>query len=144
MIKLHEGVSSQALALTPMILVKSRKFAALFTLGSVFSLGRCVNLVRERSLDGKTSFCVHSFSFLWGPWAHLRHLFSRERIPFTAVYAGTIVATLYCALAVSGSVSVCWRYMCACVLIQMHSTVLTLLFAVAQMAALVWYVCVVC
>ena len=30
----------QALALTPMILFKSRKFAALFTFGSVFTLGR--------------------------------------------------------------------------------------------------------
>ena len=30
----------QALALTPVIVVKSRKFAALFTLGSLFSMGR--------------------------------------------------------------------------------------------------------
>ncbi|XP_003387372.1 PREDICTED: protein transport protein SFT2-like [Amphimedon queenslandica] len=89
-----------ALALTPMILLKSRKFAALFTMGSLFSLG--------------------SFSFLWGPWSHLKHLLSRDRLPFTAVYVGTIIATLYFALGV-------------------HSTILTLFCAALQILALIWF-----
>ncbi len=33
-------ISPQALALSPVIVLKSRKFAALFTFGSLFSLGR--------------------------------------------------------------------------------------------------------
>jgi hypothetical protein len=70
-----------ALALTPVIVVKSRKFAALFTLGSLFSMG--------------------SFSFLWGPLAHLMHLLSCERLPFTLGYLATAIGTLYCAMRVS-------------------------------------------
>ena len=46
--------------------------------------------------------CIHnSFSFLWGPWNHLKHLLSRDRLPFTAVYIVTVVLTLYFALGVS-------------------------------------------
>lgn len=36
----HHVYLLQALALTPVIVFKSRKFAALFTLGSLFSMGR--------------------------------------------------------------------------------------------------------
>lgn len=36
----HFLLQQQAFALTPVIVVKSRKFAALFTLGSLCSLGR--------------------------------------------------------------------------------------------------------
>nr|CAD7589777.1 unnamed protein product [Timema genevievae] len=60
------------------------------------------------------------FSFLWGPINHLKHLFSRERLPFTAAYFGSLVATLYFALSV-------------------QSTPLTVLFAVAQVMALLWF-----
>lgn len=91
---------TQALALTPMILVKSRKFAALFTMGSVFSLGRCVNINRYKILLFIITLYCYSFSFLWGPWGHIKHLFSRDRLPFTAVYLLTIIATLYFALGV--------------------------------------------
>ena len=45
--------------------------------------------------------CMHSFSFLWGPWAHLVHLLSCERLPFTLGYLATAIGTLYCALSVS-------------------------------------------
>ena len=51
--------------------------------------------------------CVHiiclpnSFTFLWGPWAHLLHLLSCDRLPFTLCYLATAIGTLYCALSVS-------------------------------------------
>lgn len=89
-----------ALALTPVIVLKSRKFAALFTMGSLFSLG--------------------SFSFLWGPWEHFKHLMSLSRLPFTVVYVATAVGTLYSALV-------------------LHYTVLTIIMAVAQILALLWF-----
>nr|CAD7442463.1 unnamed protein product [Timema bartmani] len=84
----------------PVLLFKARKFALLYTMGSLFT--------------------ICSFSFLWGPINHLKHLFSRERLPFTAAYFGSLVATLYFALSV-------------------QSTPLTVLFAVAQVMALLWF-----
>ena len=47
--------------------------------------------------------CLHScsFSLLWGPVNHLKHLFSLGRLPFTAAYFGSMFATLYMALIVS-------------------------------------------
>lgn len=61
-----------------------------------------------------------SFSFLWGPVNHLRHLFSRDRLPFTAAYFGTLFATLYFAL-------------------HVQSTPFTVLCAVGQIVALLWF-----
>nr|CAD7266912.1 unnamed protein product [Timema shepardi]CAD7577503.1 unnamed protein product [Timema californicum] len=84
----------------PVLLFKARKFALLYTMGSLFT--------------------ICSFSFLWGPINHLKHLFSRERLPFTAAYFGSLIATLYFALSV-------------------QSTPLTVLFAVAQVMALLWF-----
>jgi hypothetical protein len=88
-----------AFLVAPFILVKAKKFVILFTLGSVFSLG--------------------SFSFLWGPWNHIKHLLSCERLPFTAAYLGSIAGTLFSAL---------W----------LKSTVLVIIFAIIQILALVW------
>ncbi|XP_034246735.1 protein transport protein SFT2 [Thrips palmi] len=84
----------------PVLLFKARKFALLYTMGSLFFL------------------C--SFSFLWGPMTHLRHLFSRERIMFTSCYFGTLFATLYFALFA-------------------QSTPLTVLCAVLQIIALLFF-----
>ncbi|XP_039278754.1 protein transport protein SFT2 [Nilaparvata lugens] len=84
----------------PVLLFKARKFALLYTLGSLFFIG--------------------SFSFLWGPLEHLKHLLSRERILFTVSYLGSLFATLYFALGPK-------------------STPLTLLFAVAQVISLLWF-----
>lgn len=61
----------------------------------------CLPFSAKHSLDNNFSPHDGSFSFLWGPWEHMRHLFSRDRLPFTAVYVGTIIATLYCSLGVS-------------------------------------------
>ncbi|XP_065909352.1 uncharacterized protein [Dysidea avara] len=89
-----------ALLLLPFLILKVRKFVVLFTLGSVFSLG--------------------SFSFLWGPWNHMMHLISLERLPFTIAYVLSLAATLWAALGA-------------------HSTILTLVFSVIQIGALVWF-----
>ncbi|XP_067003236.1 uncharacterized protein [Anabrus simplex] len=85
---------------TPVLILKARKFALMYTMGSLF--------------------LICSFSFLWGPMNHLRHLFSRDRLPFTSVYIGTLLATLYFALSV-------------------QSTPFTVLCAVGQIVALLWF-----
>jgi len=85
----------------PLLVLYARKFALLFSLGSVFTLG--------------------SFGMLWGPWNHVRHLFGRERLPFTTVYFSTLAATLYFAMG-------------------LQSTPLTVMAAVGQVLALLWFV----
>ncbi|KAK8735227.1 hypothetical protein OTU49_005569 [Cherax quadricarinatus] len=85
----------------PLLVFKARKFALLFTLGSLFS--------------------VSSFSFLWGPVNHLKHLFSSDRLMFTSVYFVSLFATLYFAL-------------------SLQSTLLTSIAAVIQVVALLCFV----
>ena len=46
-------------------------------------------------------FSIFSFSLLWGPYHHLKHLISVERLPFTVTYFGSMSATLYVAIFVS-------------------------------------------
>ncbi|XP_017767042.1 PREDICTED: protein transport protein SFT2 [Eufriesea mexicana] len=62
----------------PVLLLKARKFALLYTLGSLFFL---------------SSFC-----FLLGPLSYLKSLFTAERRCFTISYIATLIGTLYCAL----------------------------------------------
>ncbi|XP_015607967.1 protein transport protein SFT2 isoform X1 [Cephus cinctus] len=62
----------------PVLLLKARKFALLYSLGSLFFL---------------MSFC-----FLWGPMNYLKSLFTVERRCFTMTYFGTLFGTLYFAL----------------------------------------------
>ncbi|GAA5914593.1 uncharacterized protein JCM6883_004432 [Sporobolomyces salmoneus] len=84
----------------PLLAVKPRKFAVSFSLGSIlFMIG---------------------FSILSGPLAHLKHLFSSERLPFTAAYFGSLFLTLFFALV-------------------RHAYFATLICAVIQFAALVFY-----
>uniref|UniRef100_UPI00358F7998 vesicle transport protein SFT2C isoform X1 n=1 Tax=Myxine glutinosa TaxID=7769 RepID=UPI00358F7998 len=85
----------------PFILLKARKFALLYSLGSVF--------------------VISSFSLLWGPVNHMRHLCSSQRLPFTSAYFGSMFLTLYAAL---------W----------VKSTALTAVGAVVQIIALLWYI----
>lgn len=85
----------------PFLILKARKFAMLYSMGSLF--------------------IIASFSLLWGPVSHVKHLLSAQRLPFTAAYFGTMFATLYFALSV-------------------QSTILTVLSAVLQILALVWFV----
>jgi len=90
-----------AMAYIPFIVIKARKFSLLFSLGSLFT--------------------VFSFSFLFGPWNHMRLLTSKERLPFTITYLLTLSGTLYFAMA-------------------LQSTVLTCIAAAAQVIALVWFI----
>lgn len=86
--------------LIPFLIVKARKFSLLFTLGSLFM--------------------IFSFSFLYGPVNHFKHLFSLDRFIFTFTYFGTLILTLYFAMAV-------------------QSTPWTVVFAVLQVIALIWF-----
>lgn len=86
--------------IAPFMLLKARKFVLLYTMGSLFTIG--------------------SFSLLWGPVNHVKHLCSLGRLPFTAAYFGSMFATLYMAMIVK-------------------STILTAVCAVAQILALIWY-----
>ena len=82
-------------------------------------------------------YFIYSFSFLWGPWNHMMHLISLERLPFTIAYVVSLAATLWAALGVSGDVIVILSVL---LYPQAHSTVLTLVFALIQIGALVWLV----
>ncbi|XP_063973074.1 vesicle transport protein SFT2C [Diachasmimorpha longicaudata] len=62
----------------PVLLLKARKFALLYSLGSVFFL---------------MSFC-----FLWGPISYMKSLLTPERRCFTLSYFATLAGTLYFAL----------------------------------------------
>lgn len=48
-----------------------------------------------------TNHISSSFSVLIGPINHIKHLVSKERLPFSAVYLGSLGLTLYFALGVS-------------------------------------------
>lgn len=43
------------------------------------------------------------FAILQGPVAHLKHIFTAERLPFTGAYFGSLAATLYFAVGVSAA-----------------------------------------
>ncbi|WPG99727.1 Hypothetical protein R9X50_00254600 [Acrodontium crateriforme] len=63
---------------------------------------------------------LSSWAVMMGPFIYARHLISPERVPFTATYFGSIVLTLYFA-------------------VGLQSTILTLISAIVQVVALVWY-----
>eukprot|EP01135_Chromosphaera_perkinsii_P000216 Nk52_evm1s49 gene=Nk52_evmTU1s49 len=66
-------------------------------------------------------FCMMSFALLNGPWNHVKHLFSKERFIFTSGYFFSLFGTLYAILVV-------------------HSYLLTAIFSIVQVVALLWYV----
>ena len=43
------------------------------------------------AISGFNVSLLFSFSFLWGPYSHMVHLFSKERLPFTLVYLTTLI-----------------------------------------------------
>ncbi|KAI9376787.1 Got1/Sft2-like family-domain-containing protein [Aspergillus egyptiacus] len=87
--------------LFPVLSLKPRKFAILWSVGSLLFL--------------------LSWAVLMGPRTYARHLVSGPRLPFTAAYFGSIAMTLYFA-------------------IGLHSTLLTLISSIFQLAALLWYI----
>ncbi|KAL3460734.1 Got1/Sft2-like family-domain-containing protein [Aspergillus heterothallicus] len=87
--------------LFPVLSFKPRKFAILWSVGSLLFL--------------------LSWAVLMGPMIYAKHLVSGPRLPFTAAYFGSIAMTLYFA-------------------VGLHSTFLTLISSIFQLAALLWYV----
>ncbi|KAK8145279.1 protein transport protein sft2 [Beauveria asiatica] len=67
-----------------------------------------------------SSLFLASFAAVMGPMNYVYHLLSTPRLPFTAAYFGSIIMTLIFA-------------------IKLQNTILTLLSALVQLAALAWY-----
>ncbi|KAK3634495.1 Protein transport protein sft2 [Elasticomyces elasticus] len=70
--------------LLPILSLRPRKFAILWTMASVLFLG--------------------SWAVMMGPMVYARHLISAERLPFTATYFGSIGLTLYFALGLHSTI----------------------------------------
>ncbi|KAH6911932.1 Got1/Sft2-like family-domain-containing protein [Coprinopsis sp. MPI-PUGE-AT-0042] len=62
----------------PFLVIRPAKFALSFSLGSLL--------------------VMFGFSVLIGPVNHFKHLISKERLPFTVVYFGSLAGTLYFSL----------------------------------------------
>ncbi|KAF8584434.1 SFT2-domain-containing protein [Ramaria rubella] len=62
----------------PLLALRPSKFALAFSLGSLL--------------------VMFGFAILSGPIAHLKHLCSKERLPFTFAYFGSLALTLYFAI----------------------------------------------
>lgn len=85
----------------PVIMLVPQKFALCFTLGCGLIIG--------------------SFFALKGPKNQFEHMLSKERLPFTMGFLGTMVGTIYVSMA-------------------LHSYILSVLFSVLQVIALAYYV----
>ncbi|KAI9115664.1 hypothetical protein K1719_013333 [Acacia pycnantha] len=85
----------------PIMVVMPQKFAICFTLGCGLIIG--------------------SFFALKGPKNQLVHMLSKERLPFTLGFIGTIVGTIYVSMV-------------------LHSYILSVVFSVLQVLALGYYV----
>lgn len=87
----------------PLITVRPQKFALCFSFGSLLFMS--------------------SFAILRGPSAHLQHMLSMDRLPFTTVYLGSMFGTLYYTFNTGG--------------VSGYITVLTA--SGLQLLALLWY-----
>ncbi|XP_016968716.1 vesicle transport protein SFT2C [Drosophila biarmipes] len=85
----------------PVLILKARKFALLYTLGSLFF--------------------ILSFCFLSGFGSFMKQMFSKPRLLTSISYSSCLLLTLYCALVAK-------------------STAFTVLFAVAQIIALLFMI----
>ncbi|EFJ35004.1 hypothetical protein SELMODRAFT_81074, partial [Selaginella moellendorffii] len=85
----------------PLIVLMPAKFASCFSLGSCLVIG--------------------SFFALKGPRAQLAHMMSKERLPFSVAFVGSMVGAIYSS-------------------VIMHSYLLCLLFSALQILALLYYV----
>ena len=86
--------------LFPVLTLKPRKFVMLWTLGSLL-------------------FFL-SFGVLQGPVAYIKHLASKERLPFTVVFVLSQISTIYCA-------------------VVLKNTILSLLMGIVEIMAILWY-----
>ncbi|KAL3736567.1 protein transport protein sft2 [Eucalyptus grandis] len=101
---LASGVFFIVIAFTmflPVMVLMPQKFAICFTLGCCFIIG--------------------SFFALKGPMNQLSHMSSKERLPFTVGFVGSMVGTIYVSMV-------------------LHSYILSVLFSILQVLALVYYV----
>lgn len=112
----------------PVLILKARKFALLFSLGSLFFILRYINELHLFGLDLKNnlrlglntiivSLFTCSFCFLSGFLLFFKQAFSKSRLSLSGSYAGSLIATIYFAM---------WS----------QSTALTVLFAVVQVITL--------
>eukprot|EP00252_Welwitschia_mirabilis_P000991 TRINITY_DN10973_c0_g1_i1.p1 TRINITY_DN10973_c0_g1~~TRINITY_DN10973_c0_g1_i1.p1 ORF type:complete len:231 (-),score=29.93 TRINITY_DN10973_c0_g1_i1:20-712(-) len=85
----------------PVMVVMPQKFAICFTLGCMLIIG--------------------SFFILKGPKNQCSHMISKERLPFTAVFIGSMALTLYVSMV-------------------LHSYLLSVIFSAVQVLALTYYV----
>jgi len=69
-----------AIATAPLIPIRPAKFALALSLGSVL--------------------VMFGFAVLVGPITHLKHLVSKERLPFSAAYIASLVLTIYFSVSV--------------------------------------------
>ncbi|WVY94453.1 hypothetical protein V8G54_033541 [Vigna mungo] len=84
----------------PVMVVMPQKFAICFTLGCGFIIG--------------------SFFALKGPKNQLTHMMSRERLPFTLAFLGSMIGTIYVSMV-------------------LHSYILSVVFSVVQVLSLGYY-----
>lgn len=84
----------------PVMVLKPQKFAICFTIGCAFIVG--------------------SFFALKGPRSQLSHMLSKERLPFTFGFIGSMASTIYVSMV-------------------LHSYILSVIFSVLQVLALSYY-----
>lgn len=87
----------------PMIAIKPQKFALSFTCGSLMFMG--------------------SFGILKGPMEHLKSMCAADRMFFTTIYLGSMMATLYLTFTIGGA----------------KGYVLVMSASAVQLMALLWY-----
>lgn len=75
---------SLSLFYVPVLLLRTRKFALLYTLGSLFF--------------------ILSFCFLYGFVAFMRTLFNRQRFLPSAAYISCLILTLYCSIWIKSTI----------------------------------------
>ncbi|KAF2857999.1 SFT2-domain-containing protein [Piedraia hortae CBS 480.64] len=116
-----------SLTLLPVLSLRPRKFAILSVIPPLLAPPPLSSLPLSpqialtcSSWSMASAFFLISWAVIMGPLPYVRHLFSQERVPFTATYFGSIALTLYCAVGI-------------------RSTLLTLPCALVQLVALIWY-----
>mmetsp|Transcript_31747 Transcript_31747/g.37026 ORF Transcript_31747/g.37026 Transcript_31747/m.37026 type:complete len:245 (+) Transcript_31747:130-864(+) len=87
----------------PMITIRPQKFALSFTCGSLTFMG--------------------SFAILRGPVPHFSGMITQERLPFTTIYIGSMIGTLYCTFSAYGA----------------KGYVSVMIMSGVQLMALIWY-----
>ncbi|KAK4051475.1 protein transport protein sft2 [Microbotryomycetes sp. JL221] len=87
----------------PLLAIKPRKFAVAFSLGSIlfmvgYDIEKKSKITRCGGVTDRVFQFQSRFAILQGPVAHIKHIFTAERLPFTGAYVGSLVGTLYFAV----------------------------------------------